>query len=90
MSAEQREIAPTIYRLLKQAEQSLQEGKALSEVLANISAQLTQAGFVVDYVEARQPNLQPVEQFDRNLVLFVAAKLGSTRLIDNLEVDFKT
>lgn len=90
LSAEQREIAPTIYRLLKQAEQSLQEGKALSEVLANISAQLTQAGFVVDYVEARQPNLQPVEQFDRNLVLFVAAKLGSTRLIDNLEVDFKT
>lgn len=90
LSAEQREIAPTIYRLLKQAGQSLQEGKALSEVLANISAQLTQAGFVVDYVEARQPNLQPVEQFDRNLVLFVAAKLGSTRLIDNLEVDFKT
>ncbi|ENV36064.1 pantothenate synthetase [Acinetobacter venetianus RAG-1 = CIP 110063] len=90
LSAEQREIAPTIYRLLKQAEQSLQEGKALSEVLANISAQLTQAGFVVDYVEARQPNLQSVEQFDRNLVLFVAAKLGSTRLIDNLEVDFKT
>ncbi|MHA3981078.1 pantoate--beta-alanine ligase [Acinetobacter venetianus] len=90
LSAEQREIAPTIYRLLKQAEQSLQEGKALSEVLANISTQLTQTGFVVDYVEARQPNLQPVEQFDRNLVLFVAAKLGSTRLIDNLEVDFKT
>ncbi|HBO71697.1 MAG TPA: pantoate--beta-alanine ligase [Acinetobacter sp.] len=90
LSAEQRGIAPTIYRLLKQAEQSLQEGKALSEVLANISAQLTQAGFVVDYVEARQPNLQSVEQFDRNLVLFVAAKLGSTRLIDNLEVDFKT
>lgn len=90
LSVEQREIAPTIYRLLKQAEQSLQEGKALSEVLANISAQLTQASFVVDYVEARQPNLQPVEQFDRNLVLFVAAKLGSTRLIDNLEVDFKT
>lgn len=90
LSVEQREIAPTIYRLLKQAEQSLQEGKALSEVLANISAQLTQAGFVVDYVEARQPNLQSVEQFDRNLVLFVAAKLGSTRLIDNLEVDFKT
>ncbi|MFG0588487.1 pantoate--beta-alanine ligase [Acinetobacter sp. YQ_14] len=90
LSTEQREIAPTIYRLLKQAEQSLQEGKALSEVLANISAQLTQAGFVVDYVEARQPNLQPVEQFDRNVVLFVAAKLGSTRLIDNLEVDFKT
>lgn len=90
LTEEQRATAPKIYQLLKQAEQDLHEGKALSAVLATISDQLTQAGFVVDYVEARQPNLQSVEQFDRNLVLFVAAKLGSTRLIDNLEVDFKT
>jgi pantoate--beta-alanine ligase len=64
--------------------------KALSAVLSTISDQLTQAGFVVDYVEARQPNLQPIEQFTQNLVLFVAAKLGSTRLIDNLQVEYKT
>lgn len=87
LTEEQRATAPKIYQLLKQAEQDLHEGKALSAVLATISDQLTQAGFVVDYVEARQPNLQPIEQFTQNLVLFVAAKLGSTRLIDNLQVE---
>ncbi|MFV5385621.1 pantoate--beta-alanine ligase [Acinetobacter junii] len=90
LTEEQRATAPKIYQLLKQAEQDLREGKALSAVLATISDQLTQAGFVVDYVEARQPNLQPIEQFTQNLVLFVAAKLGSTRLIDNLQVEYKT
>ncbi|ENU33725.1 pantoate--beta-alanine ligase [Acinetobacter parvus] len=90
LSEQQRAIAPTIYQLLKQAEQQLHEGQALAQVLESISNQLTQAGFVVDYVEARQTNLQPIAQFDRNVVLFVAAKLGRTRLIDNLQVDFKT
>ena len=90
LSEQQRAIAPTIYQLLKQAEQQLHEGQALAQVLESISNQLTQAGFVVDYVEARQINLQPIAQFDRNVVLFVAAKLGTTRLIDNLQVDFKT
>ncbi|MCH7334532.1 pantoate--beta-alanine ligase [Acinetobacter modestus] len=90
LSEEQRSIAPTIYQLLKHAEVGLGEGQSLSQVLANISTELTRAGFVVDYVEARQPNLQPIEEFDRDLVLFIAAKLGSTRLIDNLQINFKT
>ncbi|MFW1953273.1 pantoate--beta-alanine ligase [Acinetobacter beijerinckii] len=90
LTAEQRATAPIIYQLLKQAEQQLHQGELLAQVLANISAQLTQAGLVVDYVEARQTNLQPIEQFDRNVVIFVAAKLGATRLIDNLQVEFKT
>lgn len=90
LSEQQRAVAPTIYQSLKQAEQQLHEGQALSQVLANVSAQLTQAGFIVDYVEARQTNLQPIEQFDQDLVLFIAAKLGATRLIDNLQIHFKT
>lgn len=90
LSEQQRAIAPTIYQSLKYAEQQLHAGKALAQVLENISTQLTQAGFVVDYVEARQPNLQPIAQFDQDLVLFVAAKLGTTRLIDNLQVHFAT
>lgn len=90
LSQGQREIAPKIYQLLKKAEQQLHDGQVLEQVLANISTELTQAGFVVDYVEARQTNLQPITQFDQDLVLFVAAKLGTTRLIDNLQVNFKT
>ena len=90
LSKTQRAIAPKIYQLLKQAEVGLGEGQSLSQVLANISNQLTQAGLVVDYVEARQPNLQAIDQFNQDVVLFVAAKLGATRLIDNLHIQFKT
>lgn len=86
LSEENRQKAPTIYQSLKAAEQSLQAGTALADVLANIKATLTQAGFVVDYVEARTPALQKLDAFDQDVVLFVAAKLGATRLIDNLKV----
>ncbi|OTG57840.1 pantoate--beta-alanine ligase [Acinetobacter sp. ANC 4204] len=86
LSEENRQKAPSIYQSLKAAEQSLQTGIALADVLTNIKATLTQAGFVVDYVEARTPALQKVDAFDQDVVLFVAAKLDVTRLIDNLKV----
>lgn len=89
LSEAERQIAPTIYQSLKLAEQQLHQGVELVDVLDELKFRLTAAGFVVDYVEARQPNLQPIAQFDRDLVLFVAAKLGKTRLIDNLQVKLK-
>ena len=88
LTPEQRQVAPVIYQGLKQAEEQLHQGKDLQQVLADLKTLLTDNGFVVDYVEARQSNLLPVTQFDRNIVLFVAAKLGGTRLIDNLQVAF--
>ncbi|ENU46236.1 pantoate--beta-alanine ligase [Acinetobacter nosocomialis] len=88
LTPEQRQIAPVIYQGLKQAEEQLHQGKDLQQVLAGLKTLLTDNGFVVDYVEARQPNLLAVSQFDRDIVLFVAAKLGGTRLIDNLQVAF--
>ena len=88
LSEEHRQIAPTIFQSLKAAEQELQSGVALADVLESIKHTLTQAGFIVDYVEARTPELQRIEAFDQDLVLFVAAKLGKTRLIDNLQVKY--
>ena len=88
LSEQHRQIAPTIYQSLKAAEQELQNGVALAEVLENMKQKLTQAGFIVDYVEARTPELQKIEAFDQDVVLFVAAKLGTTRLIDNLQVKY--
>lgn len=82
----ERAIAPQIYQNLQDAAQQLKQGKDVQQVLANITQNLTQAGFVIDYVEARLPNLQVANQFEQELVLFVAAKLGKTRLIDNLVV----
>lgn len=86
LSAEHRAIAPTIYQSLTAAEKELHNGVSLAEVLENIKQKLTHAGFIVDYVEARTPELQDIEAFDQDVVLFVAAKLGNTRLIDNLQV----
>lgn len=88
LSAEHRAIAPTIYQSLTAAEQQLHSGVSLAEVLENMKQKLTQAGFIVDYVEARTPELQKIEAFDQDVVLFVAAKLGKTRLIDNLQVKY--
>lgn len=89
LSDEHRQTAPVIYQSLKAAEANLRAGEELNHVLAKIKAELTIAGFVVDYVEARTPMLQTVENFDQSVVLFVAAKIGKTRLIDNLQVNFK-
>ncbi|EPL2140295.1 pantoate--beta-alanine ligase [Acinetobacter baumannii] len=88
LTPEQRQVAPVIYQGLKQAEEQLHQGKDLQQVLADLKTLLTDNGFVVDYVEARQSNLLAASQFDRDIVLFVAAKLGGTRLIDNLQVAF--
>lgn len=86
LSEQERQTAPVIYQSLKTAEHDLLAGQALLNVLSQIRTRLTEAGLVVDYVEARSPMLQKVDQFDQDVVLFVAAKLGKTRLIDNLQI----
>ncbi|NNP72898.1 pantoate--beta-alanine ligase [Acinetobacter defluvii] len=90
LSEQERATAPSIYATLQAAEKQLQNGQSLDVVLSNIRQQLTEAGFDVDYVEVRTPMLQKIGQFDQDIVLFVAAKLGKTRLIDNLQVKHST
>ena len=88
LTEQERQTAPVIYRSLKAAERQLHEGRVLDTVLTGIRQTLTEAGFVVDYIEARTPELQKIDEFNQDLVLFIAAKLGKTRLIDNLQVKY--
>lgn len=88
LTEQDRQTAPVIFKALKTAEQNLHSGQVLSDTLSQIRACLTDAGLIVDYVEVRNPMLQKVDQFDQDVVLFVAAKLGKTRLIDNLQVKY--
>ena len=88
LTEQERQTAPVIYRSVKVAKQQLHEGVVLDTVLTGIRQTLTEAGFVVDYIEARTPELQKIDEFNQDLVLFIAAKLGKTRLIDNLQVKY--
>ena len=50
-------------------------------------AELGAAGWAPDYIAVRRRlDLQPPTQTDEALVVLAAAKLGRTRLIDNLEI----
>lgn len=84
LTAEQRQIAPLLYQQLTWAKQQLQAGQTLATVLYQVEQTLQQAGFEIDYLQARTPTLQAVSEFDQDMLLFVAAKLGKPRLIDNI------
>lgn len=88
LSEQERLTAPVIFQSLKTAEQQLHAGKTLEEALAGIRQTLTDAGLVVDYVEARTPELQKIDEFNQDVVILIAAKLGKTRLIDNLQIKY--
>ena len=88
LSPEERQIAPTLQRALKDCAKHIKDGRPIVDALAVARAQIERAGFVLDYLEARNSNtLAPVQTLkDGPLRLLVAAKLGKTRLIDNIGV----
>ncbi|WP_180068686.1 pantoate--beta-alanine ligase [Acinetobacter sp. YH16038] len=88
LSEQERATAPVIFQSLKTAEQQLHAGKTLEEALAGIRQTLTDAGMVVDYIEVRTPELQKIDEFNQDVVILIAAKLGKTRLIDNLQIKY--
>ncbi|QTF92582.1 pantoate--beta-alanine ligase [Halomonas sp. BM-2019] len=84
LSAEERAKAPRLYRTLCELRDTLEGGGDIQTTLAEGSRRLHDAGFVPDYLELRAADLAPVTAATREAVLLVAARLGSTRLIDNL------
>ena len=92
LSPEQRAIAPALYRSLQQIAQAIRGGERdYPKLLAEQQQQLEAAGMRRDYLEIRHAkNLRPATAEDRDLVILVAAYLGSTRLIDNLHLNLDT
>ncbi|MOA31384.1 Pantothenate synthetase [compost metagenome] len=89
LSAEQRASAPQLYQTLNHLAEALRAGRSdYSALLAEAGTRLQTAGFAPDYLEIRNPlTLRPAGSADRQLVILAAARLGATRLIDNLLVD---
>lgn len=87
LSAAEREKAACVYQVLQAMAQGLRLGQDIKELEMHGRHNLIDAGFQPDYVTIRrQEDLQPAHQKDRSLVILIAAYLGKTRLIDNLEV----
>jgi len=87
LSAEERRAAPALYRSLQGAGAALRAGRAAAEVEGEALAELCAAGFEPDYFCVRRASdLSPPGKGDGQLVILAAARLGRTRLIDNLVV----
>lgn len=88
LSAAERGTAPVLYRVLKESAGRIKAGEAIAMVLGNGRAAIEGAGFTVDYLDARHAeSLEPVQTVnDGPIRLLVAARLGRTRLIDNIGV----
>jgi pantoate--beta-alanine ligase len=88
LSAAERTFAPTLYRVLKANAARIRQREPIEMVLEEGQAEIAHAGFAVDYLEARHAlTLAPIaSRKDGPIRLLVAAKMGKTRLIDNVAV----
>ena len=89
LSEPERDKAPLIHDTLKECHAALVTGKDIKDVLLKGARRLEDAGFNVEYFELRHAQtLAPLNHLPKagNGRLLVAAKLGTTRLIDNLAV----
>ena len=89
LTADERTVAAALPRILNAAADAIRKGADLAITLAGAPPALIRAGFTsVDYFElCDASSLQPLLGLNRNARLLVAARLGTTRLIDNIAVD---
>jgi pantoate--beta-alanine ligase len=87
LSAAQRLEAPRLHRALSLILDTVKKGdRDFAAIEAQTTQYLTQLGWIVDYISIRSAlTLMPAQNGDAQLIVLAAAKLGSTRLIDNIE-----
>jgi len=84
----QRKNAPELFHCLQSVKQSMQDGMDVSYAVVHACQALETTGFDVDYVVVRRrQDLAVPTASDKQLIALAAARLGSTRLIDNLVFD---
>ena len=88
LDANERAVAPTLYRVLGACAQRIAAGEPIAKVVSEGAIEIEAAGFAVDYLEARHAETLARAETpeDGPLRLLVAARLGKTRLIDNVAV----
>lgn len=88
LSDEERRVAPVLYRAIRETAAKLRSGGGIKAAVAGGANMITAAGFVLDYLEVRHAEtLAPIASAkDGPTRILVAARLGTTRLIDNVGV----
>jgi pantoate--beta-alanine ligase len=88
LDAAQRQTAVRVYEALCFMRAAARQGLPIAGIEDEAQQRLEAAGFVVDYAQVRRSDLsRPKAANEPGLVALVAARLGRTRLIDNLEFD---
>ncbi|HAH1187320.1 TPA: pantoate--beta-alanine ligase [Escherichia coli] len=89
LTAEQRKIAPGLYKVLSSIADKLQAGERdLDEIIAIAGQELNEKGFRADDIQIRDADtLLEVSENSKRAVILVAAWLGDARLIDNEMVE---
>ena len=89
LTAEQRKIAPGLYKVLSSIADKLQAGERdLDEIIAIAGQELNEKGFRADDIQIRDADtLLEVSENSKRVVILVAAWLGDARLIDNKIVE---
>ncbi|SFN60138.1 pantoate--beta-alanine ligase [Formivibrio citricus] len=88
LSAVERAEAPRLYQHLTRMKAAIEAGERdFAKLCEETQADLTPRGWQVDYVEVRHAGtLKPAMHTDHDLVILIAARIGHTRLIDNIEI----
>ncbi|EHA7440941.1 pantoate--beta-alanine ligase [Escherichia coli] len=89
LTAEQRKIAPGLYKVLSSTADKLQAGERdLDEIITIAGQELNEKGFRADDIQIRDADtLLEVSETSKRAVILVAAWLGDARLIDNKMVE---
>jgi pantoate--beta-alanine ligase len=88
LSPEERQAATALYRAMKESAGRLRAGDDVEAAMAGGAELIVGAGFTLDYFEVRHADtLAPIASIkDGPMRILVAAKIGKTRLIDNIGV----
>ena len=89
LTESERASASQLNQALQRVVQEIKGGKcAFADMIKTATSALNAEGWAVDYIAICDANtLLPAQENDKNLVVLGAAKLGKTRLIDNIEIE---